>query len=184
MKPVPAPNYLAGYPAELVVPVLRMIAEGRLGSALRRKYPVAHAVRTDKALFDYVQDMKNAFMRNVGQLSRVAFDSKMHVIRNALGTHTTIARVQGGKLKSKREIHVATVFRDMPEAFLRMIVVHELAHFKESAHDKHFYQLCRHMEADYYQLEFDVRVYLSYLAAGGPALWAPAGSGNEELTVP
>ncbi len=178
MKPAPAPNYLAGYPAELVAPVQRMIAEGRLGAALLRKYPLAHEIRTDRALFDYVQELKNDCMRNVGQLSRVAFDSKMHVIRNALGTHTTISRVQGGKLKAKREIHVATVFRDMPEDFLRMIVVHELAHFKESAHDKHFYQLCRHMEPDYHQLEFDVRVYLSYLAAGGPALWAPAGSGD------
>jgi len=173
VKPTPAPNYLTGYRGELVEPVQRLIAQGRLGEVLLRKYPVAHEVRTDKAFFDYVQELKNDFMRNVGQLSRVAFDSKMHVIRNALGTHTTISRVQGGKLKSKREIHVATVFRDMPEAFLRMIVVHELAHFKESAHDKHFYQLCRHMEADYHQLEFDVRVYLSYLAAGGPALWTP-----------
>lgn len=178
MKPAPAPNYLAGYPADLVAPVQRLIAEGKLGEALLRKYPVAHAVRTDKALFDYVQEMKNATMRNVGQVSRVAFDSKMHVIRNALGTHTTISRVQGGKLKSKREIHVATVFRDMPEDFLRMIVVHELAHFKESAHDKHFYQLCRHMAPDYHQLEFDVRVYLSYLAAGGAVLWTPAGSSD------
>ena len=173
MKPSPAPNYLAGYPADLVAPVQRLIAEGRLGDVLLRKYPVPHEVRTDRALFDYVQVLKNDFMRNVGQVSRVAFDSKMHVIRNALGTHTTISRVQGGKLKAKREIHVATVFRDMPEDFLRMIVVHELAHFKESAHDKHFYQLCRHMAADYHQLEFDVRVYLSHLAAGGPALWAP-----------
>jgi len=173
MKPSTAPNYLAGYAAELVAPVQRLIAEGRLGEVLLRKYPVAHAVRTDRALFDYVQALKNDFMRNVGQVSRVAFDSKMHVIRNALGTHTTISRVQGGKLKAKREIHVATVFRDMPEDFLRMIVVHELAHFKESAHDRHFYQLCRHMAPDYHQLEFDVRIYLSHLAAGGAALWAP-----------
>ena len=173
MRPAPAPNYLAGYPAELVTPVQRLIAEGRLGDVLLRKYPLAHEVRTDRALFDYVQDLKNDFMRNVGQVSKVAFDSKMHVIRNALGTHTSISRVQGGKLKAKREIHVATVFRDMPEDFLRMIVVHELAHFKESAHDKHFYQLCRHMAPDYHQLEFDVRVYLSHLAAGGAVLWAP-----------
>jgi len=173
VKPSPAPNYLAGYSAELVEPVRRLIAEGRLGEVLLRKYPLAHEVRTDRALFDYVQEMKNETMRNVGQVSKVAFDSKMHVIRNALGTHTSISRVQGGKLKAKREIHVATVFREMPEDFLRMIVVHELAHFKESAHDRHFYQLCRHMAPDYHQLEFDVRVYLSYLAAGGAALWAP-----------
>lgn len=173
MKPAPAPNYLAGYQPELVEPVRRLIEQGRLGEVLLRKYPQAHAVRTDKALFDYVQELKNETMRNVGQISKIAFDSKMHVIRNALGTHTSISRVQGGKLKAKREIHVATVFRDMPEDFLRMIVVHELAHFKESAHDRHFYQLCRHMAPDYHQLEFDVRVYLCHLAAGGAALWAP-----------
>jgi predicted metal-dependent hydrolase len=76
----------------------------------------------------------------------MAFDSKLHVIRNALGTHTTISRVQGSKLKSKREIRVAALFKAVPHEFLRMIVVHELAHMKERAHDKAFYQLCRHME--------------------------------------
>jgi hypothetical protein len=30
------------------------------------------------------------------------------------------------------------------------------------------------MEADYHQLEFDLRSYLSHLAAGGPPLWAAA----------
>ncbi|KAB2921720.1 MAG: M48 family metallopeptidase [Dechloromonas sp.] len=174
MKPAPSPDYLAGYPEDLVAPVRRLIAEQRLGAALLRKYPAAHAVRSDGALYDYVQALRGQYLRNGAQISKVAFDSKMHVLRNALGTHTTIARVQGGKLKAKREIRVATVFRDMPPEFLRMIVVHELAHLKESGHDRHFYQLCRHMEPAYHQLEFDVRIYLSYLAAGGTALWAPA----------
>ena len=102
----------------------------------------------------------------------MAFDNKLHVIRNALGMHTAISRVQGGKLKSKREIRVATVFKEMPPEFLRMIVVHELAHLKEREHDKAFYQLCRHMEPGYHQLEFDLRVYLSYLEASGVPLWA------------
>lgn len=52
----------------------------------------------------------------------------------------------------------------MPEAFLRMIVVHELAHMKERDHNKAFYQLCEHMEPNYHQLEFDCRVYLSWQA--------------------
>ena len=52
-----------------------------------------------------------------------------------------------------------------------MIVVHELAHMKERAHDKAFYQLCGNMEPDYPQLEFDLRVYLAYLNAGGAKLW-------------
>ena len=174
MRPAPPPNYLAGYPADLVDPVHRLIDQGKLGGILLKKYPEAHVVRTDKALYDYVLALKNQYLRNAGQVSKVAFDSRMHVIRNALGTHSSISRVQGAKLKTKREIHVATVFRDMPPDFLRMIVVHELAHFKESAHDKHFYQLCRHMAPDYHQLEFDLRVYLCHLAAGGEVLWGPA----------
>lgn len=173
MRPKPAPNYLAGYPANLTAQVQRLIEENRLADVLLKKYPLAHAVRTDKALYDYVHELKGEYLRNAGQLSKVAFDSKLHVIQNALGTHTSISRVQGTKLKSKREIRVATLFREMPPEFLRMIVVHELAHLREREHDKAFYQLCRHMEPDYHQLEFDLRVYLSHLAANGRALWSP-----------
>jgi predicted metal-dependent hydrolase len=86
--------------------------------------------------------------------------------------------VQGGNLKSKRELRVATVFRDVPLEFLRMIVVHELAHLKERDHNKAFYQLCLHMEADYHQLEFDLRAYLTYLDAGGLPLWLVEGGGG------
>jgi len=59
----------------------------------------------------------------------------------------------------------------MPAEFLRMIVVHELAHLKEQEHNKAFYQLCLHMEPDYHQLEFDLRAYLTYLDAAGQSLW-------------
>jgi predicted metal-dependent hydrolase len=69
--------------------------------------------------------------------------------------------VQGSKLKAKREIRVASLFKETPGEFLRMIVVHELAHLKEKAHDKAFYQLCTHMEPQYHQYEFDLRVYLT-----------------------
>jgi predicted metal-dependent hydrolase len=171
MTPILPPDYLAGYPIAQVEPVQRLIDQGRLADMLRDKYPQAHGVRTDKALYDYVLDLKNTCLRNVGQVSKVAFDSKLHVISNALGTHTRISRVQGAKLLTKREIRIATVFREMPPEFLRMIVVHELAHFKERDHDKAFYQLCRYMEPVYAQLEFDLRVYLTYLDAGGAALW-------------
>ncbi|MDO6748975.1 M48 metallopeptidase family protein, partial [Gilvimarinus sp. 1_MG-2023] len=74
--------------------------------------------------------------------------------------HTFVSRVQGGKLKAKHEIRISTLFRNTPEAFLRMIIVHELAHLREKAHNKAFYQLCQHMEPDYFQLELDVRLYL------------------------
>lgn len=31
------------------------------------------------------------------------YDNKIHVLKNALGLHTAISRVQGGKLKAKAE---------------------------------------------------------------------------------
>ncbi len=171
MRPKPPPNYLAGYPAALAAQVQQLIAQDKLADLLRQKYPLAHEIRTDKALYDYVLEIKNEYLRNAGQLSKVAFDSKLHVIKNALGTHTTISRVQGANLKTKREIRVATGFKEMPPEFLRMIVVHELSHMKQREHDKAFYQLCMHMEPSYAQLEFDLRAYLTYLDAGGARLW-------------
>ena len=69
------------------------------------------------------------------------YDNKIHVLKNALGLHTAVSRVQGGKLKAKAEIRVATVFRNAPEPFLRMIVVHELAHLRYMNHGAEFYAL-------------------------------------------
>jgi predicted metal-dependent hydrolase len=180
MRPNLSTNYLAGYPAELVEQVRQLIDQGLYADVLLRKYPLAHAVRTDKALYDYVSELKGRYLRTAGPLSLVAFDSTLHVIRNALGLHTSISRVQGTKLKSKREIRVANVFKAMPPEFLRMIVVHELAHLKEREHDKAFYQLCRHMEPEYHQLEFDLRAYLCYLEADGQPLWSALPVGPEK----
>ena len=148
------------------------IEQGTFGSLLKIRYPLAHEVRTDKSLYDFVAAIKNQRLRNTELLSRVEFDSKSHILKNALGTHTTISRVQGGKLKAKRELRVASLFKEMPEVFLRMIVVHELAHLKEREHNKAFYQLCRHMEPEYAQLEFELRAYMTYLDAGGTPLWS------------
>jgi predicted metal-dependent hydrolase len=43
------------------------------------------------------------------------------------------------------------------------LVVHELAHLREKDHNKAFYQLCCHMQADYHQIEFDLRLFLAYI---------------------
>jgi predicted metal-dependent hydrolase len=172
MRPKAPAKYLAGYPPALVEQVQRLIDQDQLAGLLLQKYPVAHAVRTDRALYDYVSDLKNAYLRNAGPVNKAMFDGKLQVVRHALGTHTRLSRVQGARLQAKREIRVASIFKDLPAAFLRMIVVHELAHLKEQEHDKAFYQLCRHMEPDYPQLEFDLRAYLSYLEATGRPLWS------------
>ncbi len=156
--------YLQGYPESLLTQVTALIEQNRLGEVLAKRYPESHAITTDKALYHYTQELKSQFLRNSAPINKVMYDSKIHVLNNALGLHTAISRVQGGKLKAKAEIRVATVFRDAPEAFLRMIVVHELAHLKEKDHNKAFYQLCCHMEPHYHQLEFDTRLWLTQQA--------------------
>jgi predicted metal-dependent hydrolase len=171
-------KYLRGYPAELQAQVLALVEQDQLGPLLARRYPERHEVRTDRALYDYTQALKARFLRSAEPLAKVVYDPKLKVIQHALGTHTTISRVQGGQLKAKREIRVASLFRDAPAAFLKMIVVHELAHLKQREHDKAFYALCCHMAADYHQLEFDLRLYLTHLdrLAGAGASGEPEGS--------
>lgn len=160
--------YLAGYSEQIVGQVGRLVAEGRLGDHLRRKYPTGHEIRTDRALYDYAVGLKNEFLRTAPPLSKVLYDGRINVINDALGLHTFVSRVQGGRLKAKHEIRVAALFKETPPEFLRMIIVHELAHLKEKSHDKPFYQLCTHMEPAYHQLEFDLRLYLTHLEAVGP----------------
>mgnify|MGYP000911029422 FL=1 len=173
-------KFLQGYPPETLAQVQQMLDGGRIGDWLLQKYPTAHGVRTDRALYDYVQALKTEYLRGAEPLSKVAFDSKLQIVQHALGTHTTVSRVQGSKLKSKREIRIASLFKDGPPEFLRMIVVHELAHLRERAHDKAFYQLCAYMDPGYHQLEFELRMYLTYLGAGCTPLW---GTRQHELAI-
>lgn len=156
-------KYLGGYPADLQQQVQQLIQQEKLGAMLLKRYPQIHDIRTDRALYDYTLGLKAEFMRKSQPLSKVVYDDKISVTRDALGLHTQISRVQGAKLKSKNEIRIDSVFRQTPIEFLRMIVVHELAHLKEKDHNKAFYQLCQHMEPDYHQLEFDLRLYLTHL---------------------
>lgn len=164
-------NYLGSYPESLQAQARELLAQGRLGEVLLRKYPKAHDRRSDRALFDYVQELRSQYLRGADPVHKVCYDSKLQVIEHALGTHTRRSQVQGNSLKARREIRVATVFREAPPEFLDMIVVHELAHLKIPAHDKAFYQLCAHMLPDYHQLEFDVRLYLTHRDAVGPLAW-------------
>ena len=118
-------KYLAGYSDETLHQVQQVISEGRLKDVLLKRYPQVHDVRTDTALYQYTQKIKNDYMGKTQPLSRVGYDSKIKVIQHALGQHHYISRVQGGKLKTVNEIKIASVFRAAPEAFLKMIVVHE-----------------------------------------------------------
>lgn len=164
---MPDLKYLTGYSSETIAQVRQIIAEQRLHEVLLKKYPTAHGIRSDNSLYTYTVALKNQFMSKAQPLNKVAYDNKIKVIQHALGQHHFISRVQGGKLKAVNEIKIASVFRVAPEAFLKMIVVHELAHFREKEHNKAFYQLCRHMEPNYHQYEFDLRLYMTQLELFG-----------------
>jgi UTP pyrophosphatase len=155
-------KYLTGYPAPLQDKVRTLIAADQLGAYLAQKYPQTHDVQTDRALYDYCAELKREHLRNAEQIDKVTYDSKLDVMRHALGLHTSISRVQGGKLKAKKEIRIASLFKSAAPEFLKMIVVHELAHLKESDHNKAFYRLCEFMQPGYHQIEFDLRLYLTH----------------------
>ena len=160
-------KYLSGYSEQITDQVTRLIDQNKLGDFLLQRYPIIHDIRTDKALYTYVQDIKNTYIKKSQPLSKIIYDEKISVINHALGLHTFVSRVQGAKLKAKNEIRVASVFKQVPIEFLRMIVVHELAHLKEREHNKAFYKLCSHMEPSYHQLELDMRLYLTQIELVG-----------------
>lgn len=168
----PPLKYLSAYTPELQQQARGLLESGRLGPWLRSRHPEAHGLRTDGALYTHVEGMRQAHMRQTARLDRVCYDSKLQLVQQALGLHSRVSRVQGSKLKAAREIRIGSVFRDTPQAFLDMITAHELAHLREREHDKAFYRLCQHMLPDYHQLEFELRLYLTHLEAGGERLWA------------
>ncbi|MDD5717096.1 MAG: DUF45 domain-containing protein [Sulfuricurvum sp.] len=156
-------TYLTHYSHEIRSQVQELIDRDILGTHLLKKYPSLHPYSTDKALYDYVMELKNTHLRSSAPISKIVYDTKIRDLHSALGTHTFVSRVQGGKLKAKNEIRISNLFKKAPEPFLRMIVTHELAHLKEKEHNKAFYKLCTHIEPSYHQLEFDVRLYLTHM---------------------
>ncbi|MDY7567682.1 M48 family metallopeptidase [Pseudomonas sp. RTC3] len=162
-------KYLQAYPPALQDQVRQLIAQNRLDAYLKQRYPERHAVQSDKALYAYALALKQEHLRNAPNIDKVLFDNRLDLTHRALGLHTAISRVQGGKLKAKKEIRIASLFKEAAPEFLKMIVVHELAHFKESDHNKAFYQLCEYMQPGYHQLEFDLRIYLTWRDLQGKA---------------
>jgi predicted metal-dependent hydrolase len=175
-------DYLAGYPEELVLAAGRGLADGSLARGLAARYPGRHEVRSHAALYRLAQELKQRHLRRAPPLSKVLFDDHLTAREFALGLNSRLARVQGGRLATKREIRIAGLFRDLAPEFLHMVLVHELAHLKEFDHSPAFYRLCRAMEPDYDQLEFDLRLVLYLQEYGaGPQI---GGNGPEGPGVP
>jgi len=160
---MPHLSYIEHYPEHLKLQISRLIEEEKLGKYLLAKYPTAHTRTSDKALYAYVMELRSAFLRKSEPITKVLYDGRINDINDALGLHRVTIKNHGGRLRSKSEIRVATLFKKTSEPFLKMICVHELAHLKEKEHNKAFYALCEKMEPNYHQLEFDVRLYLIHL---------------------
>lgn len=109
-------KYLSAYAAPLQQQIQTMLDEDRLREFLLSKYPHTHQVSNNRALYDFVMQLKNRFIKKSESLSKVEFDPKIHVIKNALGTHSYVSRVQGSKLKSKNELRVSTLFKEIGRA--------------------------------------------------------------------
>ena len=155
-------KYLQHYPIDLQDKIRQLQAQNSLGDYITQRYTQLHTIQTDKVLYEYCNEIKQEFLRNTPLLDKVIYDNRLSIEHHALGLNTAISRVQGGKLKAKKEIRISSFFKATPAEFLRMIVVHELAHLKQRNHDKAFYQICQYMAPDYHQLEFDCRVYLTW----------------------
>lgn len=156
-------KYLSGYSPKIVEQVTQLVDSNKLKDYLLARYPECHNITNDKALYQYTQSLKSQYVKKSSPLSKVIYDDKIHAVQHALGTHSFVSRVQGGKLKAKNEIRIARVFKHAPMPFLSMIVAHELAHIKEKDHNKAFYKLCQHIEPNYFQLELDCRLYLTQI---------------------
>jgi UTP pyrophosphatase len=155
--------------------------------AIQAHQPPAAALLIDRVIYDRVAEPKARHLKSTPPLAKAVYDQRLHAVRNALGTHTTVSRVQGTRLRGKREIRVSCRVKDAPAAFLRTIVVHRLAHLRERENDKNdkaFYALCTHMEPDYRQLEFDTRLWLTALEVegrGGRAVGVADAPGRSEI---
>lgn len=160
-------QYIAHYPEHTRELARKLIDDKRLGDYILNKYPSTHNISNDTLLYNFALKMKNSSIKKSTHISKIVYDGKLCNLHSALGINTLAVRVQGAKLKSKNEIHIATTFKNAPEEFLRMIVAHELSHLKIKDHNRSFYTLCTHLEPNYHQLEFDFRLYLTHLTLFG-----------------
>ena len=56
-------KYLQGDPEATLAQVRQLQQQHKVADWLMQKYPQAHTVRTDRALYDYVQDLRLEYLR-------------------------------------------------------------------------------------------------------------------------
>jgi hypothetical protein len=79
--------YLSGYAPSLQNQVRDWLLAGKAGEWLLRKYPQAHAVRTDRALYDYVDALKAAISAQCGAVAQGGLRQQDSCGAQCLGLH-------------------------------------------------------------------------------------------------
>ena len=127
-------RFIGAYPPDTQAQVQTLVQDNRLAPYLAQKYPGRHDIQTDAALYDYVQSLKQQYLKTAPPVHKVVWHAKLDVMHKVLGLHTAISRVQGARLKAKAEIRIAGLFKDAAPEFLEMVVAHELAHLRRRDH--------------------------------------------------
>ncbi len=151
---------LNGYSEATIESVKTLINSNRLGIYLEKKYSDSHEINSDSLLYDYVNSIKKTFMKRASPVHKAGYCDRVEQVYGALGLNKSVSKIQGRRVKSKNEIVISSIFKNISIEFLNMIVVHELAHLKVKEHNREFYSLCQHMNSEYFQLEFDFRLLL------------------------
>ena len=137
MNPEVSLPYLEGYSPAVQARVRTLLDQDKLGAYLRDRYSETHAIRTDKALAQAAQALKDRFLKNTPPLHKVRYDAKLLVMSELLGLHTRISRVQGSRLKASREIRVATEIKVVKQSCQKIEMV-----FYGYNRDLNFFDVC------------------------------------------
>jgi hypothetical protein len=164
-------KYLENYPDNIKEAVKRLIEKKELGLYLKNKYPDINIYNKDKDLYLLSKKIKDKHMKKQKLPERIIYDNKIELENYALGLHSYIPKKQGKKIKMTNEIKISSRFKKLPFEFMENVLVHELCHLKEKEHNKAFYNLCQSIRPNYFQVDLDIRIYLTYKEIFGSVLW-------------
>ena len=86
-------KFLQHYPATLQDKIRQLQAQNMLGDYISQRYPEAHLIQTDKALYQYSNEIKQNFLRNAPMLDKVHYDNKLGIEHHALGLNLSLIHI-------------------------------------------------------------------------------------------
>ena len=155
-------RYFQGYPPHIIEQVLQLFNGDRAAKYLKGKYPDAHSITSDKALYSYATELKKRYLKNALPFGRAAFKKQGDMVTNALGTHTF--RMQGKT--RKHDLAINSDLLRAPEPFSKHSSYMNSLILRKKTTTKPSYQLCCHMEPQYHQLELDLRIFSVLVGEG------------------